>query len=1518
MTIDVNGNTGIGTSTQQQRLVVAGTARVTGALYDGVNNSAGTAGMVLQTTGSGTQWVATSTLGITGGSGVSGGTNGFVARFTSATALSTGLFLDNGTVAGVNATSSGTSFWIQGTAGNNNPLVIASSTGTQLLTVLPNGNVGIGTTTPDHLLYMYGANTAKFTYGISGFGERSVGIGDDLNGYGVKITDTAASNPSVKFVSGTTGSADARNFILIPNYDNWGDFAIRQSTSNSTDPYTTGTTRFVLNKNGNVGIGTATPISKLTVAGSGIFGTGEVINPTWGADVSDIIAGTGNNVSGYQSAVFGSSNTLGANSANSFMAGTGNTITSSLGGVVTIGTANYISASNSYALGGWNTLSNGNNYVLGSYVNTTANDAIYLGEGVNNSSRVTNNVANSIMMGMNSTNPTLVINGGYTTSSTGSVSIGTSTNTSLLTVQNIATTTLPILTVASSSGASMVTIGALGNVGIGTSTAPNALYVQSDNDVVVARTCNGCGGGYMIGTLRVRQSGATPTTVSATGTGATMVFDLVDAGGTIINSVAGIGAYWVNNAAGIRQANLAFNTYAPGGAQSTNAAMTLQYDGTFGIGTTTPVAQITAKGTDLIVASQYSNTSYSGGGAMYTGSGGYQYGNNLGSGGGYTGGSTQNGGRAASVFIGGAGGSTYGGGGAGIVAIGGSVAAGGYGRGGAGIYAKAGTNGTVGQTIDISAPAAYLDGNGQNALLAMNGNVGIGVTAPAAKFESGTSGGDVASAIFDSSNSFVQILSSNCTRGGLQFNQGGNLWTIAQGNTGCGDTRLSFSPGSYYATPTLTLNGANVGIGTITPTTRLEVVDNTTTGPQAKFYGGDSVYNNSNVEGEIQLGQCLGAYYYGRLQYHYGGNALNLDSVNGDLALRTGSAGTSDRLHVMNSGNIGINTTSPTSLLVLQGTGATLPILTIASSTGNTMLQITPFGAFVQNIASTTAFVLKDGSTTPSTVFAVDTTQASANSGLDITAGAAQTGNLLNFFSSGGTQMLAVTANGGILQNISSTNAMQIQNGSGVNVFSVNTASGVVNIATSASTSIVSMMAADGNMTIGDDGLTGTTDGRIWLRSRGTTFRFNSTGNTADYSEFFYKLSTSTPEIGTVISQDNSTTSPVNDAGLVKVASSSYDSNIIGIVTTRGTGFNNPNDDRQFKANFVNVGMLGHLLVKISLENGPIQPGDYLTSSSLHPGYAMKATRSGKVIGTALNSFDGNVYAATTTTQSTPMGTMPVTVQIFVGTTSTGTVLTLVKPDYQIINNTFVLGENDGQLATATSTATSTQNSFLIDQKGSGNILQLQSNDQNRLLVSNDGSMSILANSTSSTENILTVTNGSSTLFTINSVGDAQFIGHIIVGKDTAGTATIKAGDNQTTITFVAPYASVPKVVATVNGVPTFFYGVINKTATGFTISTNQAMTQDTTFDWVALAQPVDVVSVSSQNLSVIGSPSSPPPPITPPSTGTSTPPTDASSTPPDSGGTVAGTSTPPSTSDTSTTTPPLSDAGSGTGSTTP
>jgi hypothetical protein len=318
------------------------------------------------------------------------------------------------------------------------------------------------------------------------------------------------------------------------------------------------------------------------------------------------------------------------------------------------------------------------------------------------------------------------------------------------------------------------------------------------------------------------------------------------------------------------------------------------------------------------------------------------------------------------------------------------------------------------------------------------------------------------------------------------------------------------------------------------------------------------------------------------------------------------------------------------------------------------------------------------------------------------------------------------------------------------------------------------------------------------------------------------------------------------------------------------------------------VALKGRIKVKITNENGPVQPGDYLTSSGLLPGYAMKATRSGVVIGQVLEGIN---FASSTSTS----------------TVATSTVMMFVETGWRNINNTFVLGDDDGQLANATATpaisSSTLASSFLINQKGSGSLLQLQQNGENRLLISNDGSINILANATSSASStILSVSNATTSLFSINAVGDVITTGHIIVGTDTAGTATIKAGDNQTEITFKSPYLTAPKVIISVNGLPNFFYGVATKTPTGFVIQTSIQLTQDTTFDWIAIDQPQETASQSSLNLTVVSSPSGQGTQITTGGSGA----TDPAPTTPTDPGQVSGTSTPPT--DTTTTPPPAGD----------
>jgi hypothetical protein len=69
------------------------------------------------------------------------------------------------------------------------------------------------------------------------------------------------------------------------------------------------------------------------------------------------------------------------------------------------------------------------------------------------------------------------------------------------------------------------------------------------------------------------------------------------------------------------------------------------------------------------------------------------------------------------------------------------------------------------------------------------------------------------------------------------------------------------------------------------------------------------------------------------------------------------------------------------------------------------------------------------------------------------------------------------------------------------------------------------------------------------------------------------------------------------------------------------------NSDAQTDAThpyLIPLALVGRVPVKVSVENGAIQVGDYLTASATRPGYAMKATQAGTAIGMALEATSNN------------------------------------------------------------------------------------------------------------------------------------------------------------------------------------------------------------------------------------------------------------------------------------------------------
>lgn len=146
----------------------------------------------------------------------------------------------------------------------------------------------------------------------------------------------------------------------------------------------------------------------------------------------------------------------------------------------------------------------------------------------------------------------------------------------------------------------------------------------------------------------------------------------------------------------------------------------------------------------------------------------------------------------------------------------------------------------------------------------------------------------------------------------------------------------------------------------------------------------------------------------------------------------------------------------------------------------------------------------------------------------------------------------------------------------------------------------------------------------LTLQTNGlSVFRVSSEGNMysssnggfysggADLAENY--TSTDSLVAGEVVSID-----PLGNSA-VKRSSGQYQKDILGVVST-APGF----VAGAFTENSYPIALVGRVPVKVSNENGVVKEGDFLTAASI-PGYAMKATVSGRVLGTALESFSDNL-----------------------------------------------------------------------------------------------------------------------------------------------------------------------------------------------------------------------------------------------------------------------------------------------------
>lgn len=130
----------------------------------------------------------------------------------------------------------------------------------------------------------------------------------------------------------------------------------------------------------------------------------------------------------------------------------------------------------------------------------------------------------------------------------------------------------------------------------------------------------------------------------------------------------------------------------------------------------------------------------------------------------------------------------------------------------------------------------------------------------------------------------------------------------------------------------------------------------------------------------------------------------------------------------------------------------------------------------------------------------------------------------------------------------------------------------------------------------------------------GATQEVLGLGQGADLAEYYYS---NTPlEAGDVVAIQ-----PDQPAGIGK-STSKYQKNLLGVVSTKPGLTLGPTAENAYP-----IALSGRIPVKVTDENGIIKVGDLLTSSS-RPGYAMRATSAGPIIGRVLNEPDYDQFTS--------------------------------------------------------------------------------------------------------------------------------------------------------------------------------------------------------------------------------------------------------------------------------------------------
>jgi hypothetical protein len=352
----------------------------------------------------------------------------------------------------------------------------------------------------------------------------------------------------------------------------------------------------------------------------------------------------------------------------------------------------------------------------------------------------------------------------------------------------------------------------------------------------------------------------------------------------------------------------------------------------------------------------------------------------------------------------------------------------------------------------------------------------------------------------------------------------------------------------------------------------------------------------------------------------------------------------------------------------------------------------------------------------------------------------------------------------------------------------------------------------------------------------------------ADLAEYYTSFDLLEP--GEVVAIDAS-----QSAG-VKRSNKSYQKDVLGVVATSPALILGTKTDDGYP-----IALTGRIPVKVTTENGLIKAGDQITSSAI-PGYAMKATKPGRVLGIALEDVKEEDLSSCSEGSELKCGTVMMFVNLGNGTGETEDNNEIFDP---LLFDIAGIATDSAVSVSSLSASTRRINGLTLNSLFVDGLARLDSLEARQATISAD----LRVKNNTLIEGILTVigtlnsrdliVNGLATFFgDVVFKGNVSFSAHPTFGSDTAGIAIVKKDMDRVEVVFDKEYEQVPVVNANISieeeketkGTQEtkvseaeksvlagdIRYVVTKRTSKGFTILLNKPATEDLTFSWIALS----------------------------------------------------------------------------------